>query len=956
MDPELYGQPASSIKPLTAEDVNAIKQNVNNNALALEDNFGRPPQDWTDFSGREGNVISQSFLDEFPEFRTAAQTGTTASDSQAKKVEQKPIPNPLHEYESYTYNLSLQLLGTEAYNLLVGSLTPDKLYIPQNVLVASAGRYNQLFNRDPAFKEDFYFENFKMKTYITPTIRNRNSNLIECSFTIIEPNGFTFINRLIDAANRLERGANSYIQMPYMLQIDFFGSKNNDFNNFKPSESNLVGPIPGMSKYIPVLLVDIKTKVTNKGTEYSVTAVPYNHQAFNQLYVSMPIATSITGSLVKDMFGGANIAPDEMGIDELLSQRDLLSRQIQSLQRIIDTTFELSRDELDYYSKQVEVYKRQLTNQFSVLGITGYCDAINQYYVKLKDDGFIGVINTIRVEFDPEIGNSRLMKNPVNLASVPVNGTTPSAQRAAIQGQNNQDTQRKAQLTFDGATINIPAKMPIDKLIDWAVRNSDYIGNQIKDPEVLKSIQNGASPTDTWLNWFKITPSMKVREFDQKQNRYAYDIVFYVKKFKVANKYPYAPRGKVPGYVKKYDYIFTGKNNDIIDLSIDFNLLAVTELSIARNKERYVQTGVSQNNPSANPEEDNIEEKLFTLNVNKSVNKNPNPVQLAFVNDKASTVNRGRGAVLQNSVAAGDVQRNLMISAQGDMISVDLKIIGDPHFIKQDDLFFYQTAKTYNQQFISTDTGASLYMDGSELYVFLNFESPVDYDESLGLALKTDKYRYSEFSGVYKVITVENMFQKGQFTQSLSLMKLMYDQDGQPIPSVYERIDSLAENTLVPTARLQSTRYAGPSVNLAALRSSQLQNVQSAVRGAINQAGGIVQSASAVSQIGQLILNQAVGKAVSAVVGKGIDVLAKAGKNLISDLTATRVDPNVFDLEDAALGQAFQENLAASLPSDLPATWSDAQLSLGDINASALSDLQQLDLGDINNLDIGFFN
>ena len=188
----------------------------------------------------------------------------------------------------------------------------------------------------------------------------------------------------------------------------------------------------------------------------------------------------------------------------------------------------------------------------------------------------IGEVNTVRVEFDPEIGNSRLMIGPVNVSSTPANGSSVSAQRAAIQGQNNQDSQRRAQLNFDGATINIPAGMTIDKLIDWAVRNSDYIGKQISDPEVRAAIQNGAPPTNTWLNWFKITPSIKIKKFDQKQNKYAYDIVFYVKKFKVANKHPYAARGKVPGYVKKYDYIFTGQNNDIIDLNLELNTLAIT--------------------------------------------------------------------------------------------------------------------------------------------------------------------------------------------------------------------------------------------------------------------------------------------------------------------------------------------------------------------------------------------
>ena len=282
-----------------------------------------------------------------------------------------------------------------------------------------------------------------------------------------------------------------------------------------------------------------------------------------------------------------------------------------------------------------------------------------------------------------------------------------------------------------------------------------------------------------------------------------------------------------------------------------------------------------------------------------------------------------------------------------------MKIIGDPQFIKQDDLFYYQTAKTYNQQFISNDAGSSLYMDGSELYIFLNFESPTDYDEALGLAIKKEKYRYSEFSGVYKVITIENVFQKGQFTQTLDLVKLFYDQDGKEIPSVYERIDTLAQNSLVPTARLQSIRYSGPSINLAAVRAGQLQNVQTAVQGAVNGVNGIVQSASAINKIGQQILNQAVGKAVGQVVGKSVDFLAKAGKDFITDLTAVKVDPAVFDLEDAELGQAFSQNLADAAPEVYPDSWSEFS-DFSDVSSQSLEGLESLDLGDFNNLDIGF--
>jgi hypothetical protein len=956
MNPEeLVGSPVN-VQPLSPEE-SARLAAIPTSPQAIDANFGSEPSAWTDFTGRENIILSSAFLEEFPEFRPITTvSGTNTTSTGVTKIEQKPLPNPLHEYESYTYGLSLHLLGSDSYNALVGSLTPDKVYIPQNVLVVSAGRYNQFFNRDPSFKEDFYFENFRMKTYITTTARNRNSNLIECSFTIIEPNGFTFINRLIEAANRIEKKAHSYLQMPFLLQVDFFGSKNGDFNNFNTTQTSLIGPIPGMSKYIPIRLVEIGTKVTSKGTEYNITAAPYNHQAYSQLHASLPIATTVTGALVKDMFSGASISPDSMAVDEILSQRDYLEKQISALQAALQTTFE--ERESDYYSNQITAYKRQLTSQFNLLGITGYCDAINEYYRKLKQDGLTASVSTVRVEFDSDIGNARLMKNPVNISSVPVSGTSLSAQKASIQGQNNTDSQRKGQLTYDGATINIPAGMSIDKLIDWSVRNSDYIGKQIRDPEKLKDIQNGADPVDTWLNWFKITPSIKIKEFDQTQNRYSYDIVYYVKKFKVANKYPYAPRGKIPGYVKRYDYIFTGKNNDIIDLTIDFNLLAVTELSMARNKDRYVQTGIALNNPAADPDVKLPDNALAGVGVNirEKVTTNVNPVQLAFVNDNPKTANRGRGGVLQDSTAAGDIQRNLNISAKGDMIAVELKIIGDPQFIKQDDIFYYQTAKTYNQQFIGSDQGSSLYMDGNELYVFLNFESPEDYDENLGLALKKEKYRYSEFSGVYKVILIENIFQKGKFEQTLELVKLFYDQDGQPLPSVFDRIDSIAQAKLIPSARLQTTRYSGPSLNLALLRSGATQNVQTALQGAANQVAGIAQQASVISQLGQQVLNQAVGKAVSAVVGKGLSVVTKVGKDFIADLTAVKVDPNIFDLEDAALGQLFSENLAASLPSDLPDFWSDASLDLGDINLniSDISDFQLLDLGDINNFNFDF--
>ena len=77
---------------------------------------------------------------------------------------QKPIENPLHEYASYTYNLSLHMLAIDEYNEIINNNfknTNPAPYVPKNVLISGAGRYNSTdFVRNKNFKEDFYFEDF----------------------------------------------------------------------------------------------------------------------------------------------------------------------------------------------------------------------------------------------------------------------------------------------------------------------------------------------------------------------------------------------------------------------------------------------------------------------------------------------------------------------------------------------------------------------------------------------------------------------------------------------------------------------------------------------------------------------------------------------------------------------------------------------------------------------------
>jgi hypothetical protein len=240
------------------------------------------------------------------------------------------------------------------------------------------------------------------------------------------------------------------------------------------------------------------------------------------------------------------------------------------------------------------------------------------------------------------------------------------------------------------------------------------------------------------------------------------------------------------------------------------------------------------------------------------------------------------GGLPQASVDAGDLQRSLMLGAKGDMITLSLKIIGDPQFIKQDDVFMGQGLDSPSGQFLNNSSGSSLYMDGGELYVFVNFQSPVDYDETKGVADVTySRYRYSEFSGVYKIITVDNSFSNGKFEQSLTLAKLLYDQEGKPLvpSSAAQRTETALSNALTPTVNT-AIKFTGPRTNISSLipATNSSAAVNLAVAGAAALANG--QGGSFLQAIGA----QVAGSLINNVVGRGLNIAVDKITTGITDI------------------------------------------------------------------------
>ena len=757
---------------------------------------------------------------------------------------QTPSPNPLSDYESYTYGLSLHLLSQTQYNNLIEN--PETSYIPQNVLVASAGKNSNNFKRDPNFREDFYFDDFQMKTVVNVTTRNRNSNLIECNFTIIEPVGFTFINRLVAACQGI--GSANYLKQPYLLQIDFYGYK----------DGVIAGtPIPNMSKYIPIALISMKTRVTTKGTEYKIEAMPYNHQAFSQAHVVSPANFKIKAVTVADMFGTGRVTNANVEAFAL-AQREAakLERARAGLAAANAGASDLSPQDL-FELNQIVI---EASGTSGIFQVSGFCDALNSYFASLRDvNKKILVTNEYKVEFFPEIGDSKLFPptpTPNDVNNAAAGGSTTAAAKTAARAAGGLAV---GTVEWRSGTFNIPMGMQIDKLIDYTVRNSDYIRKQLLVPE---SAATGTpfpalnTKDGNPLKWYKIVPKIKIKQYDASRQQYAYQITFCVKPWTVNTKYPYAVQGRTPGYVKQYDWMYTGRNTEVIDLQIDFDMLYYQQLTAFPNAKAEGSTGGPIQKPApTNPDTPPPQFPLIPATAEAL-----QPLAVTYVsNDYRQTTLPGAASAF--GTASGDLQRDLTSSSRGDMINIQLKIIGDPQLIKQDDLFYAQNIRPPTSQLTPNN---SLYYDGGELYVNIIFQSPVDYDESTGLAIPNlGNYTYNLFNGIYKIITVENNFRQGKFEQTLDLIRLPVNaQDINQLINARARIETYVNYGLGQLAGLPYSRFTGPRIlvnNLAA--GVGIYNAGAAGGGGVlsGLVGGIV------NQFVGKVTNELIGKATGAI-------------------------------------------------------------------------------------------
>ena len=657
--------------------------------------------------------------------------------------------NDLDEYANYTYGLSLHFIPVETYNSLAkgGNYNPGS-----NVLIASAGRRDDSgFSRRSNFQEDFYFENLKFTTIIGYNSRNRGSNAIDVSFTIIEPYGITLMDRILKVAT--EEGAKNWNQMPFMLQIDFYGNT---------GDGEPVA-IEGHTKYIPIKIIACNIKTSTRGSEYRFSAVPYNHSAFHETVGSSPAFLEVIAGTVGEFFKADQSAAGEADAITAEQKYYVDEKQASRNRNRLDP-----RDQPESTSEYRDLEQQERESKSTAYTVGSYAAALNSYQDQLKKNNHQSKPDRYEFVIDDEIAKSLIVKpTSNNVKSTPM-ATKHNKKATMIKGLRARLSGGSVPVTTDKQAIPINAGTSILDVINLAIRNSDYIAKNVNPTE---SNDIGNKP----INFYKIIPEITIGEYDEKRKVYQQTFKYHIKKFSYYNtRYPGAIRGVPQTWEKEYSYMFTGKNNSILDFNIEFDALFYTAMTANASKFKTEEVDAAKAESDKGGGNESAQNNRLAVN------------RIAYVPNQTMVGTDKVGSNDVKNVGANDLYQSIMTNSRGDMINVKLKITGDPDLIKQDDYY--------------SDLGKSIPMDAKEIFAYLTFRSPSDINQDTGL-YDFESYPKSEFSGIYKIIAVENSFERGQFTQTLDLIRLMEQ-------SVNGRADSTVDENRTTNEQADSRAQA----------------------------------------------------------------------------------------------------------------------------------------------------
>ena len=342
------------------------------------------------------------------------------------------------------------------------------------------------------------------------------------------------------------------------------------------------------------------------------------------------------------------------------------------------------------------------------------------------------------------------------------------------------------------------------------------------------------STSEKLRTFYKVIANVEYGEFDPLSMDYTKSITFKIKshinpemivdanEFNQTINNPGAQRNMINNLMgtgqlrKRYDYIFTGRNTEVLNLDLKLDqayfllsapfggqvkhdrlapTLGQTPIdlreSIRSVKGKIAATSralgnVSARPPSTGPESFELGQELFQLqdllrnlvqdfNVQSGINV-PVTTSQAVIGGSNTT------GPESDTVEASDLQFSAVLAnleKSSDLLTIEMQIRGDPYWLGRPSSF-YRTSRG-QEQIADYELGGICF--------FLKLNLPVGTDSN-GQRLSNNEY---SITGVYRVINVINQFRDGQFTQFLKAVRI-------PTINTSTVIDELDRPSVLPGA------------------------------------------------------------------------------------------------------------------------------------------------------------
>jgi len=462
-----------------------------------------------------------------------------------------------------------------------------------------------------------------------------------------------------------------------------------------PSKASVI-----TEKFIPILIVGSEIDVTEQGTRYKVKGIPVNEVSFSN-YNKLTSAITMKGTKV-----GEVITELEKGLNDAIIARTKKENEgaspIHDSYKIYFPKRPDPGQALDLESKN-DILKADMNQQLKENNVYQFQD--------LKDK-----------ESNPKGSDPNKKYDPKN------------------------------------SIVQFPVNADIVDIITAVIRDSQYLA------DILKNTEKEAKDDDGMFEYFQVIVKAEPIGYDTTNNVHCYKYQYIVMPYKVHsskllnqqfNKFEAKQFDKL--VKRKYDYLYGGKNVDVLSFKLNFNNLFFQ----ASNANMGNKPDTEKSNAAAPSNDKDVKKP-------KDQASGSNTSQLDTSASRTlldASGNNGRaGATRSDPYWQLTHNAHQAILESVNLLTGNLEIMGDPYYLCTSGMGNY-IPKTKD---ISTTVDGEANFTQAPCVIKLNFRNPIDIGTDGFLKFQSTLV---PFSGLYQVINCHSKFNDGQFKQTLKLIR-----------------------------------------------------------------------------------------------------------------------------------------------------------------------------------------